>query len=63
MIHSLDISKWPDATFAKWAALIDQIPSLEWNHKVVDPVKIAARSARLAASSLSIVNANKSTKP
>ena len=24
MIHDLDIDKWPDATFAKWAALVDK---------------------------------------
>jgi len=62
MIHDLDISKWPDTTFAKWAALVDQMPTLDWNHKVADPVKVAARSAKLAASSLSGTTSHTSAK-
>ena len=45
MIHDLDITKWPDATFAKWSALIDQAHALEWNRKVVNPAKVAAHNA------------------
>ena len=30
MIHDLNITKWPDATFAKWPVLVDQTPALEW---------------------------------
>jgi hypothetical protein len=52
MIHDLDITKWPDVTFAKWSALVDQMTGLDWNRKVTDPVKVAARSAKLASSSL-----------
>jgi hypothetical protein len=52
MIHDLDITKWPDATFAKGSALVDQTPCLDWNRKVVGPVKVTARSAKLASSSL-----------
>ena len=62
MIHDLDISKWPNATFTKWAALIHQTPTLDWNHKVVNPVKVAAFSAKLAASFLPGANAFKSIK-
>jgi hypothetical protein len=29
MIHDLDITKWPDATFAKWSALVDQTSGLD----------------------------------
>jgi hypothetical protein len=47
MIHNLDITKWPDATFTKWSALADQTPVMEWNGKVVDPAKVAARSTNL----------------
>ena len=54
MIHDLDITKWPDATFTKWSALVDQTPGLDWNHKVVDPVKVVARSPKLTSSSLTI---------
>jgi hypothetical protein len=63
MIHDLDISKWPNATFTKWAALINQTPTLDWNRKVVNPVKVAALSAKLAASFLPGANAFKSIKP
>ena len=52
MIHDLDIAKWPDTTFAKWLALVDRTPALEWNWKVVDPAKVFARVAKLAATSL-----------
>jgi hypothetical protein len=52
MIHDMDITKWPDATFAKWAAFVDRTPALDWNRKVVDPAKVAARSSKLSASSL-----------
>ena len=40
MIHDLDITKWPNTTFTKWAALIDQMPALDWNRKVIDPAKV-----------------------
>ena len=59
MIHDLDITKWPDATFAKWSALVDQTPGLDWNRKVVDPVKVSARMSKLASSSLSSATAAK----
>jgi hypothetical protein len=59
MIHDLDITKWPDATFAKWSALIDKTPALEWNRKVVEPAKISARTAKLSASSLASATAGK----
>ena len=59
MIHDTDISKWPDATFAKWAALVDKTPALEWNRKVVDPAKVSARSAKLSALSLTNASATK----
>ena len=52
MIHDLDIAKWPDATFTKWSALVNQTPALEWNQKVVDPAKVAAHMTKLAATSL-----------
>jgi hypothetical protein len=59
MIHDLDITKWPDATFAKWSALVDQTPGLDWNRKVVDPVRVSARMSKLASSSLSSATAAK----
>jgi hypothetical protein len=52
MIHDMDITKWPDTTFAKWAALVNKTPALDWNRKVVNPAKLSARSAKLSASSL-----------
>jgi hypothetical protein len=62
MIHDLDITKWPIATFAKWSALVDQTPGLDWNRKVVDPAKVSARSTKLAASSLAGATAVKAKK-
>jgi hypothetical protein len=62
MIHDLDITKWPDATFAKWSALVDQTLGLDWNHKVVDPTYVSARSTKLAASSLTGATTAKATK-
>ena len=59
MIHETDITKWPDATFAKWAALVDRTPALDWNRKVVDPAKVAARSSKLSASSLANASTSK----
>jgi hypothetical protein len=59
MIHELDITKWPDATFAKWSALVGQTSGLDWNRKVVDPVKVSARMSKLASSSLSSATAAK----
>ena len=59
MIHDMDITKWPDATFAKWAALVDRTPALEWNQKTVNPAKVAARSPKLSASSLTNASASK----
>ena len=52
MIHDLDISKWPEATFAKWSVLMEKTPGLEWNRKVVDPAKVSARISKLSASML-----------
>jgi hypothetical protein len=52
MIHDMDISKWPNATFAKWSALIDQTSAMEWNREVVNPTKVTLYSAELAASAL-----------
>ena len=49
MIHEMNITKWPDATFAKWSALVDQMSSLDWNRKVVDPVKVSARMSSATA--------------
>ena len=60
MIHDLDITKWPDATFVKWSALIDKTPALEWNRKVVEPAKVSARTAKLSASSLASATAGRS---
>jgi hypothetical protein len=57
VIHDQDITKWPDATFAKWLALIDQTPAFEWHHKVVDPAMVAAHNAKLAAASLASASA------
>jgi hypothetical protein len=59
MINDLHITKWPDATFAKWSALVDQTPALEWIRKVVDPAKVIARNTKLAASSLASATAAK----
>jgi hypothetical protein len=59
MIHDMDITKWLDATFAKWAALVDRTPALEWNWKVVNPAKVAARSSKLSASYLTNASASK----
>ena len=53
MIHDTDITRWPDTTFAKWAALVDKTPALDWNRKVVDSAKLSARTAKLSAASLS----------
>ena len=62
MIHDLDITNWPNATFAKWSALVDQTPGLDWNCKVVDPAKVSARSTKLAASLLAGATAAKTKK-
>ncbi len=59
MIHDLDIDKWPDATFAKWSALVDKTPGLEWNKKVVNPSKISARTAQVLAASLAMATSIK----
>jgi hypothetical protein len=59
MIHDLDITKWPNATFAKWSALVDQTPDLDRNRKVVNPVKVSTRSSKLASSSLTSTTAAK----
>jgi hypothetical protein len=59
MIHDLDISKWPDATFAKWSVLIKKTPGLEWNGKVANPAKVTARISKLSASSLASAVAGK----
>jgi hypothetical protein len=59
MIHDLDISKWPDATFAKWSALIKKTPGLEWNRKVLNPAKVTTCISKLSASSLAIAAAVK----
>jgi hypothetical protein len=49
MIHNMDISKWPDSTFAKWLALVNKIPALEWNHKVIDPAMVSASASTAKA--------------
>jgi hypothetical protein len=59
MIHDTDITKWPDATFAKRAALVDRTPALNWNRKVVDPAKVSACFAKLSTSSLTNASASK----
>jgi hypothetical protein len=59
MIHNMDITKWPDATFDKWAALADKTPTLDWNRKVVDPAKVSACSAKLSTSFLTNTSASK----
>jgi hypothetical protein len=51
-IHDLDITKWPNTIFAKWAVLVDQTPAMEWNRKFVDPAQVFICSAKLTASSL-----------
>ena len=56
MIHDLDITKWPDTTFARWSALVENTPTLDWNPRVVDPAKLSARSAKLASSALSLAS-------
>jgi hypothetical protein len=47
MIHDLDITKWPDSTFSKWSALVDQTPALDWNQKSRRPRQ--SRSPQLQA--------------
>ena len=59
MIHDLNITKWPDTTFAKWSALVNQTPGLDWNRKVFDPIKVSACSSKLALSSLTSTTAAK----
>jgi hypothetical protein len=59
MIHEMDITKWPDTTFTKWAALVDKMPALDWNQKVIDPAKVSARSAKLSASFLANASTSK----
>ena len=53
MIHDLDRTKWPDARFARWRALVNQTLNLKWKHRVIDPAKISTPSANLASSALS----------
>jgi hypothetical protein len=48
----MDVAKWPGTTFAKWAALVDQTPGLDWNRKVLDLAKVTSRSSKLASSFL-----------
>ena len=60
MIHDLDISKWPDATFAKWSALIEKTPGLKWNRKVADPAKVTACILKLSLSLLASAVTGKS---
>jgi hypothetical protein len=62
LIHDLDITKWPDATFTKWSALIDQTHALEWNCKVINPAKVTACNAKLTASSLASATVAKAKK-
>ena len=59
MIHDLDIAKWPEATFAKWSALIEKTPGLNWNRKVVDPAKVSPHISKLSASTLARITAGK----
>ena len=51
-IKELNITKWPTAMFAKWSALVNQTPSVEWNCKVVNIAKVTAHSGKLTAASL-----------
>jgi hypothetical protein len=62
MIHDMDITKWPAATFTKWSDLIDQTPTMEWNRKVVDLAKTTLRNTKLATSSLTGASATKQDK-
>jgi hypothetical protein len=59
IIHNTDITKWPDTTFAKWAALVNRTPALNWNKKVVNPAKVSACSAKLSTSYLNNASASK----
>jgi hypothetical protein len=61
MIHNLDITKWLNSSFTKWAALIDQMLALDWNQNVVNPAKVSACVAKLAASSLPRATASRIT--
>jgi hypothetical protein len=58
MIQDTDITKWPNATFIKWAALADKTPTLDSNRKVVDPAKVSTGSAKLSASLLTNTSAS-----
>ena len=56
MIHDMDITKWPNKTFARWIALVDQMPSLDGNKKVVYMAKVEDRTAKLAGFTLTAAN-------
>lgn len=56
-IHNLDITKRPEALFARWSGFVDQVPSIKWNRKVADNAKLATRTAKLASSALTTANA------
>lgn len=52
MNPDLDITKWPDTTFAKRSILVNRMPSLELNKAVINHTKLATRTAKLASSTL-----------
>ncbi len=56
MTHDLDIIKCPDATFARWSALDDQMPSFDWNKKVIKMAKLKTGTAKLDDSTLTTAN-------
>ena len=56
MIHDLDITKCPNMTFTRWSASVNQMPSLDWNKKVVNMAKLEARTAKLTGSTLTTAN-------
>ena len=56
MIHDLVITKWSNATFTRWSAHINQMPSLDWNKKVVDIAMREARTVKLTGSTLTAAN-------
>jgi hypothetical protein len=62
MSHNLDITKWPDTKFAKWAELVNQMPALNWNHKDVDSSQMTTHIAKLALSSLPRATPLRTTK-
>ena len=56
MINDLDITKWPDVTFARLSAPVNQMPTIDWNKKVVDMAKLKDRTAKLAGNAFATAN-------